>query len=99
MKILRKIISSALPKVSTRSFSDLLTAIAASGLRLPSKIDADAGLKRLSSSGRRNDKSGWGIAQSLPVQHAAFGCWRSGINATWSSITDDLHNDQQRAQL
>jgi len=90
----------ALSKVFRRDpFSELVTAIAASGLTPPPEIIADAGFQRFSSSGRRNDKNGWYIAHNHPVPHAFFGCWRSGMKATWSSITDDMLDDEQRTQL
>jgi len=58
-------------------------AIASAGLTPPDDIIDDGKLHRFSSNGKKRDDSGWYkiVLDERPA--GAFGCWRSGVSATW----------------
>lgn len=99
MKSIRKTLQALSHRFWADPFADLQKAIAERGLTPPPNIVADGKFQRFSSNGKPRDKSGWYIAHSHPVPYAAFGCWRSGFKASWSSIDDEQMNGEDREKL
>lgn len=99
MKGIRQTLQSLSQRFWADPFADLQTAIAERGLTPPSKIVADGKFQRFSSNGNPRDKSGWYIAHSHPVPYAAYGCWRSGLKVSWSSIDDEQLSGEDREAL
>jgi putative DNA primase/helicase len=99
MKGIRKTLQGLSHRFWADPFSDLQAAIAERGLTPPPKIVADGQFQRFSSNGNPRDKSGWYIAYSHPVPYAAYGCWRSGIKVSWSSIDDELMSSEDRESV
>ena len=59
-------------------------AIQQAGLAPPSDIIADGRIHRFSSSGKRDDDSGWYVLHTSSVPAGSFGDWRSGLKANFS---------------
>jgi len=78
---------------------DFIQAIKEAGLEPPDKIVVDGQFNRFSSEGRPSDKSGWYVLNDLPhcAIAGAFGCWRTGIKQSWSSVKmSTLSKEKQR---
>ena len=63
------------------------------------KILVDGRFHRFSSKGRPSDKPGWYVLNDLPhfAIAGAFGCWRTGIKQSWSSVKmSTLSKEKQR---
>ena len=78
---------------------DFTKTIKEAGLEPPNKILVDGRIHRFSSKGRPSDKLGWYILQDLPncAVAGAFGCWRTGVKQSWSSVkTSTLSKEKQR---
>ena len=72
----------------------LLNAMAAFGLN-PNTILWNKKINRFNSQGEKGrKKSGWYIAHPDPPQSAQFGCWKTGVDETWTlkgnGKTDDF---------
>ena len=67
---------------------DFIKTIKEAGLEPPNKILVDGRFHRFSSKGRPSDKPGWYILHDLPncAVAGAFGCWRTGVKQSWSSV-------------
>ncbi|WP_426177379.1 DUF3987 domain-containing protein [Massilia sp. TWR1-2-2] len=61
------------------------SAIGACGLSAPDNITDDGTLRRFSTNGKPRDTSGWYILHGDAIPSGAFGCWRSGLQSTWSA--------------
>ena len=72
------------------------TAMQAAGLAPPDTIEADGGLHRFSTSGKRGDDSGWYVLHPDGVAAGVFGCWRNGLSQTWSSKPDTAMTQAER---
>lgn len=72
------------------------TAMQAAGLPPPDSIEADGGLHRFSTSGKRGDDSGWYVLHPDGVAAGVFGCWRNGFSQTWSSKPDTAMTQAER---
>ncbi len=70
--------------------------VARSGLAPPPVVIPDGRIHRFSSSGRAGDDAGWYVLHSKPIFVGAYGCWRSGLTATWR-IEKDLTAEEQEA--
>lgn len=81
----------------TDKFSD---AIRNAGLQCPDSINPDGQIHRFTTNGDQNDKAGWYILfdNGNNFYAGVFGCWRSGIEKTWSSGSNGL-TDQERENL
>jgi putative DNA primase/helicase len=64
------------------------TAIAAAGLPPPDGINADGKIHRFSTNGKPRDDSGWYMLHPDGIAAGAFGCWRTGLQSTWSAKSD-----------
>jgi putative DNA primase/helicase len=78
-----------------QDYDDLRACIVQAGLEPPDTINADGDLHRFSSNGRRGDDAGWYVVHQAYTGRrvryfGAFGCWRSGLTATWTSAGSDL---------
>ena len=65
------------------------SAIVGAGLVPPDEIHDDGLLHRFSTSGKRQDLSGWYCLHSDGVPAGAFGCWRSGLQSNWCAKSAD----------
>ena len=63
------------------------SAIVGAGLTAPDTIEADGGLHRFNSNGRKGDDAGWYVLHSDGVAAGIFGCWRTGQQSTWKADT------------
>lgn len=63
-------------------------AIRAAGLPDPEVIYDDGKLHRFSTNGRRGDGAGWYVLHTDGIPAGAFGCWRQGVQCTWSAVDD-----------
>lgn len=63
-------------------------AMKAAGLETPAQIIDDGKLHRFSSNGKQGDDSGWYVLHADDIPAGSFGCWRSGIQATWCAKSD-----------
>ena len=69
---------------------DFQSAIATIGLTPPKTIVADGSLHRFSSNGQSGDTAGWYMLHDDHTAPAgAFGCWRAGLQFTWSGKSDN----------
>ena len=69
---------------------DFQHAIATIGLTPPETIVADGSLQRFSSNGQSGDTACWYVLHEGDGTPAgAFGCWRTGLQSTWSGKSDD----------
>jgi putative DNA primase/helicase len=68
----------------SRPEDEFQAAIKAAGLIPPGSIIADGAIHRFSTNGKRGDVSGWYVLHSDGIVAGAFGCWRSGLQSTWS---------------
>ena len=78
---------------------DFIQAIKEAGLEPPDKIVVDGQFNRFSSEGRPSDKPGWYVLNDLPncAVAGAFGCWRTGVKQSWSSVKmSTLSKEKQR---
>ena len=73
-------------------------AIGAAGLPAPDTITDDGRIHRFSTNGRRSDESGWYVFYPDGVPAGAFGCWRLGVQSTWSAVADNDLTDAERQQ-
>lgn len=73
-------------------------AIASAGLPAPDTITDDGRIHRFSTNGRRSDESGWYVFYPDGVPAGAFGCWRLGLQSTWSAVADNDMTDAERQQ-
>ena len=71
-------------------------AIADVGLEAPDTINADGGIHRFSTNGRRGDDSGWYVCHADGIASGAFGCWRTGLQLTWCSKSDSELTQAER---
>ena len=71
-------------------------AIAAAGLEVPNNINADGAIHRFSSSGKRGDDAGWYVLYADGVAAGAFGCWRTCLQSTWCSKSDNAMTHSER---
>ena len=71
-------------------------AIADAGLEAPDTINADGGIHRFSTNGRRGDDSGWYVCHADGIASGAFGCWRTGLQLTWCSKSDSELTQAER---
>ena len=71
-------------------------AIAAAGLTAPDTINADGSIHRFSSDGRRGDDSGWYVMHCDGVPAGSFGCWRTDLQSTWCSKSDNAMTATER---
>ena len=74
-------------------------AIAAAGLAPPNTVIADGALHRFSSSGRRNDNSGWYCLFDDIMPVGVFGCWRSGMTQAWYSKAESAQTPAESVAL
>jgi putative DNA primase/helicase len=71
--------------------AQLRVAISDAGLTPPEHIIFDGKIHRFSTSGKRNDDSGWYVAYDGKIAAGAFGDWRQGLEVTWrADIGRDL---------
>ena len=67
-------------------------AIRAAGLTPPDEIEPDGKLQRFSSSGRRDDDSGFYVLHDDKVPAGHFGDWRTGISTNWTADIGQHHH-------
>lgn len=60
-------------------------AILDSGITPPDVIVIDGQLHRFATSESKKDTAGWYIGFSDGIPAGAFGCWRSGVQSTWTA--------------
>ena len=78
---------------------DFIQEIKEAGLEPPENITVDGRFHRFSSNGRPSDKPGWYVLNDLPncAVAGAFGCWRTGVKQSWSSVKmSTLSKEKQR---
>ncbi len=68
----------------SRPEDEFQAAIKVAGLTPPGSIIADGAIHRFSTNGKRGDVSGWYVLHADGIVAGAFGCWRSGLQSTWS---------------
>ena len=72
------------------------SAIAAAGLQAPDVILDDGVIHRFSANGKRGDDSGWYVSHADGVPSGAFGDWRTGLQSTWCSKSDNAMTPAER---
>ena len=80
---------------------NFIQAIKESGLEPLDKIVVDGRFHRFSSEGRPSDKPGWYVLNDLPncAVAGAFGCWRTGVKQSWSSVKISTLNKEKQQQV
>ena len=80
---------------------DFIKTIKEAGLEPPNKILVDGRFHRFSSKGRPRDKPGWYILHDLPncAVAGAFGCWRTGVKQSWSSVKISTLSKEKQWQV
>jgi len=81
-----------------KALDSFRAAIAATGLTPPDQVIADGVLHRFNSSGKRGDDSGWYVAHLDGTPAGAFGCWRAGVNETWTYRNGREYTATERAE-
>lgn len=76
---------------------EFLRAIEQAGLTPPEIVIADGQLHRFPSDGNQGDDAGWYVIHTDGIPAGAFGCWRSGVNETWSARTSSTMTPDERA--
>lgn len=73
-----------MPEITTieNAFAD---AIRATGLPVPDEIIADGKLRRFKTGGRGPSRNGWYVLHADGAPAGCFGCWRAGIEETWTA--------------
>ena len=74
-------------------------AIEAAGMVPPDHIEADGLLHRFSPSGKRGDLAAWYVLHDDGLAAGVYGCWRSGLQATWCSKSDHAMTEAERSTL
>ncbi len=72
------------------------TAIAESGITPPDVIEDDGLLHRFSTNGKPSNKDGWYVLHGDGVAAGSFGCWRTGLQLTWSGKADSALTEIER---
>ena len=72
------------------------SAIVGAGLVPPDEIRDDGLLHRFSTSGKRQDLSGWYCLHSDGVAAGAFGCWSAGVQSNWCAKSDSAMTNAER---
>ena len=66
------------------------------GIKPPDLVVIDGQYHRFPTNGKTGDTAGWYVLNDLgSVVAGAFGCWRSGVTGTWSSINEETLDKQQ----
>ena len=73
-------------------------AIRAAGLTPPDEIEPDGKLHRFSSSGRRDDDSGFYVLHDDKVPAGHFGDWRTGISTNWTADIGRILTKEERTE-
>ena len=78
------------------------------GIAPPDRVMVDGQFHRFPTNGKPGDTAGWYVLNDLGnVVTGAFGCWRSRVTKTWSSIDEAIldksqlrkvHDEMKRAQ-
>ncbi len=73
-----------MPEITTieNAFAD---AIRDAGLPVPDEIIADGKLRRFKTGGRGPSRNGWYVLHADGAPAGCFGCWRAGIEESWSA--------------
>lgn len=74
-------------------------AIEAAGMVPPDHIEADGLLHRFSPTGKRGDLAAWYVLHDDGLAAGVYGCWRSGLQATWCSKADHALTEAERSAL
>lgn len=76
--------------------AQLRVAMSDAGLAAPDHLIFDGKIHRFSTSGKRNDDSGWYVAYEGKIAAGAFGDWRQGLEVTWrADIGRELSHIEQ----
>ena len=80
---------------------DFIKMIKEAGLEPPNKILVDGRFHLFSTKGRPSDKPGWYILHDLPncAVAGAFGCWRTGVKQSWSSVKMSTLSKEKKPQV
>ena len=78
---------------------DFRLAIQKAGLPPPAKIVSDGLFHRFPTNGRPKDDAGWYVLKNQPFLAGSFGCWRTGIKGSWSSIDSSKMTGTERRKF
>lgn len=78
------------------SIQEFRAAMAGAGLMPPDAIEADGGLHRFDSDGRKGKKTGWYVLHLDGLAAGSFGCWRQGVSQAWCSKSADTMTEAER---
>ena len=78
---------------------DFRLAMQKAGLPPPAKIVSDGLFHRFPTNGRPKDDAGWYVLQNQPFLAGSFGCWRTGIKGSWSSIDSSKMTGTERRKF
>ena len=74
-------------------------AIKAAGMEPPDTLHADGQLHRFSPTGKRADLAAWYVLHDDGLAAGVYGCWRTGMQATWCSKSDTALTEAERVAL
>ncbi len=74
-------------------------AIEAAGMVPPDHIEANGLLHRFSPTGKRGDLAAWYVLHDDGLAAGVYGCWRSGLQATWCSKSEHAMTQAERLAL
>ena len=75
------------------------SAIAATYMTPPDVIIDDSKIHRFSPTGKRGDDAGWYVFHNDAIPAGTFGCWRDGLQSSWSAINKRDMTEAQRAHF
>ena len=69
--------------------SNFQQAVIEAGITPPQTVEIDGNIHRFQTNEKPGDTAGWYVLNDQGIAiTGAFGCWRSGVTETWSSIDE-----------
>ena len=69
--------------------SNFQQAVIEAGITPPQTVEIDGNIHRFPTNEKPGDTAGWYVLSDEGIAiTGAFGCWRSGVTETWSSIDE-----------
>ncbi len=85
--------------MTTDVVAEFRRAIEQASIPAPDPVIADGRIHRFCTNGRKGSLDGWYVLYNDGLPAGRFGCWRSGVDQTWSSRADTALTDHERTQL
>ncbi len=79
--------------------SNFQQAVIEAGITPPQRVEIDGNIHRFQTNDKPGDTAGWYVLNDQGIAiTGAFGCWRSGVTETWSSI-DEAALDKSQLRM